>query len=317
MSARAGLLAAAAAAAVVAGQAASPHQHPTGDSPRISSETPVWSPDGGRLAFSAGPPMQHQIYVINADGTGARRLTSGEQNRWPAWSPDGRILFMSDRDGQGELYVMTADGSNQRRLTRTPAHEFAPAWSPTGHAIMALAEMPGRKQQLVRVHLDGRVERIDGDHLYYGRPAWLPDGSRLLVAANRDPEATPADRWKVPARLYRYSLDGQPEAVPHQGLLTNPWPSPDGRTLVYDRGTGNDWSSNRGQWNLWTMRICDGRQAPLTQTDQNDWGAAWSPDGRWIAYSSGRDRVYALTIIAPDGSGRRTLTRTDRLPDAR
>ena len=287
--------------------------------PRISSETPVWSPDSRRLAFSAGPAMQHQIYVMNADGSGARRLTDGEQNRWPSWSPDSKtIVFMSDRDGQGELYLMNPDGSEQRRLTRTPAHEFAPAWSPQGDSIVCLAEMPGAKQQLLRVWLDGRVERLEGDHLYYGRIAWLPDGSRFLVAANRDAATTAADRWKVPARLFSYTADGRTvEPITEAGTIGNPWPSHDGRRLVVDGGVGQSWASDSGQWDLSILDRSSGTLSRLTHSDANEWGAAWSPDGRFIAFASGRDRVYALTVIAADGTGRRALTRTDRLPDQR
>ena len=285
---------------------------------QISSETPVWSPDSQQLAFSSGPAMHHQIYVINADGSRAQRLTEGEQNRWPSWSPDGKtIVFMSDRDGQGELYLMNPDGSGQRRLTRTPAHEFAPAWSPKGDSIVCLAEMPGAKQQLLRVWLDGRVERLDGDHLYYGRIAWLPDGSRFLVAANRDASTTAADRWKVPARLFSYSPDGRDvQPVTEPGTTGNPSPSRDGRRLVVDGGVGESWASDKGQWDLSILDLATGEKRCLTNGDDvNDWGPAWSPDGRYIAFASGRNRVYALTVIAADGSGRRTLTRTDRLPD--
>ena len=289
--------------------------------PSISSETPVWAPDGSRLAFSSGPAMEHQIYVINADGTGARRLTDGsEQNRWPSWSPDGRtIVFMSDRDGQAELYVMNPDGTGQRRLTHTPVHEFAAAWSPRGDAIVYVTEMPGSKQQLFVMRADGGSPRkIDGDHLYYGRPAWAVDGSRIYVGAHRDPATTAGDRWKVGAHLYAYTPDGQSvEAVTPEGFASNPWPSPDGRQLLFDTGDGSSWSSARGEWNLWTLDLASGARTRLTSDGENDWGAAWSPDGRSVAFSSGRNRVYRLVVMAPNGTGRRVLTRTDRLPDAK
>jgi len=55
------------------------------------SVTPVWSPDGRRLAYAHIESNDSQIYVINADGTGRRRLTrSPGMALLPAWSPDGR-----------------------------------------------------------------------------------------------------------------------------------------------------------------------------------------------------------------------------------
>jgi TolB protein len=88
---------------------------------------PVWSPDGRRIAFrrfdggrlfvghgTAGPS---DLYVVNADGSGLRRLTRHTENvlRWFAWSPDGRtIAFLHNR----EVYIVKADGSGERRLTQ-------------------------------------------------------------------------------------------------------------------------------------------------------------------------------------------------------
>jgi Tol biopolymer transport system component len=212
---------------------------------------------------------------------------------------------------------MSPDGTGQRRLTTSAAHEFAPAWSPRGDIIVCLAEMPGAKQQLLRVStVDGTTARIDGDHLYYGRIAWFPAGDRFLVAAHRNPAAAAADRWRVRARIYSITPDGATiEPLTADGQDTNPWPSPDGRTLVFDAGDGRSWASDRGQWDLWTLSLTGNRRARLTSGDQNDWGAAWSPDGKRIVFSSGHNRVYALQMIFADGTGRRALTRTDRLPD--
>ena len=107
---------------------------------------PVWSPDGRSVAFVrsfvSGREGGSDVYVMNADGSGQRRLARGKRisptTDWflltgvsPAWSPDGRrISFVSNRDGNLEVYVMNADGSGQRNLTRNAASDFAPVWSP-------------------------------------------------------------------------------------------------------------------------------------------------------------------------------------------
>ena len=89
---------------------------------------PVWSPDGRRIAFRRlnWPPVPSagnsdlyvaDIYVVNADGSGLRRLTRHAENvpRSFAWSPDGRtIAFLHNR----EVYIVKADGSGERRLTQ-------------------------------------------------------------------------------------------------------------------------------------------------------------------------------------------------------
>ncbi|MDP2778002.1 MAG: hypothetical protein Q8O48_10205, partial [Anaerolineales bacterium] len=88
-----------------------------------------WSPDGTRLAFYAGPFGDHNIYIINVDGTGLVQLTNGGDNLGPSWSPDGNwIAFASFRDGNNEIYIIHPDGTGLTRLTNNPISEWQPRW---------------------------------------------------------------------------------------------------------------------------------------------------------------------------------------------
>ena len=72
-----------------------------------------WAPDGKRLIFQSTRDNLEcdQIYVMNADGTGARNLTHHPaQDNYAAWSPDGkRIAFISNRAGGYDIFVMDVD----------------------------------------------------------------------------------------------------------------------------------------------------------------------------------------------------------------
>ena len=71
------------------------------------------------------------MWVSNADGTGRAQLTSEQNAKTPAWSPNGtQIAFTSKIDGNQEVYVMSADGSNKTRLTNNPAADSSPDWGP-------------------------------------------------------------------------------------------------------------------------------------------------------------------------------------------
>ena len=78
-----------------------------------------WSPDGTRIAFTSARDGNFEIYVIDADGTNAKRLTKNPaRDRWPDWSSAGtKIAFMFNRDGNDDMYIMNADGSSQTNLT--------------------------------------------------------------------------------------------------------------------------------------------------------------------------------------------------------
>ncbi len=93
--------------------------------------SPVMSPDGSFIVVSTGVQGGHDIFRMNADGTGRVRLTQtplwvpvqpdSNSSQWnnvaPAWSPDGtRIAFLTDRTGPWQIWLMNADGSDQRPM---------------------------------------------------------------------------------------------------------------------------------------------------------------------------------------------------------
>lgn len=125
-------------------------------------EYPDWSPDGSQIVFMAPEDAlgsDYKIYVMDADGSHVRRLTTTEgKDGWPAWSPDGKqIVFSSTRDDCSisnapdcratgdigpwqDVWIMNADGSNQRRVTSEFGQFFA--WSPDGSEILVTGDRP-------------------------------------------------------------------------------------------------------------------------------------------------------------------------------
>ncbi|HYJ60832.1 MAG TPA: hypothetical protein VE032_05130 [Actinomycetota bacterium] len=113
---------------------------------------PVVSPDGGTIAFTrireleVSDATRHlaALFVVNADGSGLRRLTSWASDAAaPAWSPDGsRIAFNTDDHfdpaRSQRIVVIDADGSDARTLVRSGPNEgsYWPTWSPDGARIV-------------------------------------------------------------------------------------------------------------------------------------------------------------------------------------
>jgi TolB protein len=73
---------------------------------------------GPKIAFMSDRDGNWEIYVVNDDGSGLKRLTNnGSHDGLPTWSPDGKaIAFVSNRDGAWAVWVMSPDGSNQVKL---------------------------------------------------------------------------------------------------------------------------------------------------------------------------------------------------------
>lgn len=141
---------------------------------------PTWSPDGKRIAFSTRiPPIN--IYVMNADGTGATKVSDEGGGANPAWSPDGRkILFQSRRSGKPQIYVMDADGKSLRRLTSDDAADRTPAWSPDGKLIAFESNRAGENKIYV-MNADGSNQhRVSSEAGVDGHPFWSSDGKHIV-----------------------------------------------------------------------------------------------------------------------------------------
>ena len=104
---------------------------------------PSVSPDGTLVAFSGVTADRADVYVINADGTNLRKLTSSNANEYqfiPAFSPDGRLIAYTSSRGEptsatAHLRIMSVDGSGDRQLTPTTDGSYedtGPKFSPRG-----------------------------------------------------------------------------------------------------------------------------------------------------------------------------------------
>src|SRR5260221_4026882 len=84
-----------------------------------SNSAPAWAPDGSRLAVTLSREGGSQIFLINPDGSGVRRLTSSSAiDTEPRFSPDGQwISFTSDRGGSPQIYRMPSTGGEAQRVT--------------------------------------------------------------------------------------------------------------------------------------------------------------------------------------------------------
>ena len=150
---------------------------------------PEWSPDSNRVVFSAADGSGNRdIYVVNSNGSGLRRLTTDAAfDTKPTWSAKGQIIFVRGPQGGGpttELYSVRPDGTGETRLTDNGVVDDAPAVSPDGNQIAW--ETAGG---ISKMNIDGS----GATSVFAGNgfnPDWSPTGTRIAFDANLLPFET-------------------------------------------------------------------------------------------------------------------------------
>jgi TolB protein len=149
-------------------------------------ESPCWSPDGKRFAFSSTRHGNQELYVANVAGGDWQRITeSPGVDAHPAWSPDGStIAFATDHWGDLEIALINPDGTNLRRFTESRGLDDYPNWSPDGKLLAFVSKRDGNDEIYVQP-LDGPGLNVTKNPAIDNFPCWRPDGL-LSFISNRD-----------------------------------------------------------------------------------------------------------------------------------
>jgi Tol biopolymer transport system component len=274
-----------------------------------------------RLAFASSPrgSKSDAIYVINADGSERRRVTTyGGWGSDLAWSPDGQELaFTRGYPWSADIYLARADGSGERRLTRTPELEGAPTWSPDGRkiAFTRIDRWNDPTTDLYVMNADGSSARLLSRNAR--RALWSPDGQRLVFTGGAGPGGANIDVINADGSGRRSVA----RLAADEDSLS--W-SPDGRRIALVKhpdctrcspidvaGMGNP------NTELWVMGA-DGSGKHRVASGHGMSRPSWSPDGATLVYQSFyRPRpntpglrflkVNELFLVGADGSGKRRL----------
>jgi Tol biopolymer transport system component len=259
----------------------------------------------GRIAFVSERAGNPEVYVMNADGSGVRRLTRDPSDDFfPSWSPDReKIVFARARDQlDGEIYVMNADGTEPRLLARNPADDESPSWSPDGRKIAFYSDRDGDDEIYVMDADGSNVQRVTRNPANDEYPSWSPDGKKIAFT-----RITGDCLDTCNAEIYVMNADGGDERrlTRSSAYDADPDWSPDGKRIAFnsDRGENTEiYVMAAGGTNV--RRLTRNREGLL-----GDSGPSWSPDGSRIVFRSDRAGDDSeIDVANSEGSGIRPLT---------
>ena len=153
-----------------------------------SNQSPAWSGDGTRLAFSSSRSGNPEIWIADASGANLRKLTSfAGPNVAPAWNPrtNAQLAWVSGRTGLPQIYTIDQDGANVQRLT-DGGYAISPSWSPSGQFLTFSWNRkygpgaPGGQDIYVMDIASKRWLQLTHEAGSNDFPSWAPDNRHIV-----------------------------------------------------------------------------------------------------------------------------------------
>jgi len=254
-----------------------------------------------KIAFQSSMYGNADIFIINADGTGLKRLTSHlASDGSPGWTPDGNsIVFETYQFNQqlqiGLMNIRTGATTN---ISNNAELDGEPDCSPNGQEVaLSMFGHPSDHRNIVTMRLDGTNRRqltnySVHEHPYY--PKWSPDGFDILY-----PCSFSRGNYGI---VVMTSGGTNPVRLTDSAMyaMCGDW-SPDGSKIVFH-------ASPAGQSDIYIMNADGSNVVRITSDPASDDNPSWSPDGTRIAFTSDRDGEDEIFVMNIDGSNQTQIT---------
>ena len=257
----------------------------TGEAGPFDSKIAFASRRGGRAK---------EIHVMSVDAFEVAGVTSNRTiNLAPSWSPDTRsLLFTSFMDGNPSLYRFDLSSRGVRKISASRGLNLGGRWSPDGRTIAVSLERGGNSD-IFLLDPEGQVRnQLTKSPEIDVSPTWSPDGNLIAFVSSRT--GSP--------QIYTMNADGSNQKrLTFQGSYnTSPSWSPKGDLIAY--------VTREGGFNVCTINLKTNQVKTVTSGQGNNEDPSFSPDGRYLVFSSSRVGKPALFLADVTGEHQVQLT---------
>jgi TolB protein len=287
-----------------------------------------WSPSGTVIAFSTAKKdgAGGAVWLINAEGTGLRRLfasSSTDSVSWMpgiSWAPHGQALAIGARD---RLVVLDIElGAAQ--VVAEGSGLFQLAWSPNGDYIAYHSDHDGNKEVYVVPADGGQAVNVSQSPWEDVFPRWSPDGEQLMFRSDRDSQdgiywmrSDGSQQTRIiqtnPQGMREEALETMLSATSVGGCIRPSTPGSSRTCLSPDRTLGATVlaTGEPGGWELALFETTgrfERQPVPLTGINPATSPPVWSPDGAQLAFYGVEDEeAWVYTLGVEEGTARRLV----------
>ncbi|MBI1874101.1 MAG: PD40 domain-containing protein [Acidobacteria bacterium] len=275
---------------------------------------PHWSSDGKRLALASDRNGNYDVFELDVASGNVRQLTTNPANDFaPCWSPDGRtIAFVSDRRDSAGVWLISADAKPTEHLLHAATGAVSGvSWNADGSRVSYVVQSGNQTKLMVGPSTSpgaGAIAIAQDEDVFPFRAQWLSSDELLYTADGKIKRravtggAGRTIEFTASVTLDRPAYARRPRTFPPSGPqrargIIHPAISPDGTRVVFS-----------ALGDLWLMPVGSVPQR-LTSDPFIETEPAWSPDGRFLAYSVDRDGSMDIWLRNVQNGSERRLTR--------
>lgn len=247
-----------------------------------------------KIAFVAEDDGEKGIYVMDWDGHRTRKLgVKGSLVLAPHWSSDGtRIVYSSERGRQWGIYLLDFGKMTEKKIFASKGTNMAGGFFPKGDAITFSSTKDGTPDIYVLSLSDASVKRLTSPTQGIEvSPVVSPDGSQIAFVSDRGGSPQVYMMRADGSDIRRVTFDGSYNTAPG-------W-SPTGDRIVF--------SCRRGKNQICLVKPDGSALMQLTERGNNE-DPAFSPDGRYITFSSDRDGAKGIYIMRANGEAQKKIS---------